>query len=119
MPGTEWRFRSLLGERPRILCRQLVVANHVLSTKIYSIGHTETRDDSVRSRWQSLHDVLASIFCHRTFCFCVGQGEERKGPTSFKACAVAGMVGLALNFKMCVCVGGVSWLQRGGGGASL
>lgn len=39
LPGTEGRFRSLLGDRPRLLCRQLVVANQVLSTKIYSIGH--------------------------------------------------------------------------------
>lgn len=44
-PGTEWRFRSLLRDRPPILCRQLVAANHVLSAKIYSIGHAETRDD--------------------------------------------------------------------------
>lgn len=54
----------------------------------------------MQSRWWSLHDVLASIFCHHTFCFFIRQGEENgRGVTFFKPCAVTRMGGLALNFK--------------------
>lgn len=66
----------------------------------------------MQSRWWSPCGVLASIFCHRTFCFFIWPGEEQgRGVTCFKLCAVTRVARPGIEFQ--TKHGG----ERGGGGS--
>lgn len=105
--GGGWgcRLAQTWSVRPRFPCRQLVEANHVLSAQICSVWPRLT---GVDAGWWSAEQVAESAWCPRQHILSLhllllyqagGREEERGGPTSFKPCALTGMVGLALNFK--------------------